>query len=254
MQAIRKRAMKRKYLQYVIDPIYRQKYRNKIFYNVNLDVPNEVHVDHLSQVLIADRETADEMQLRRVPNVYSDQRPADVSTMEPYVMDERFVNESHYNALLGSPLEQRSPQSNQLISVNTSRNSAIPSTANSTQSNVLVKEFVDPNDPNAAIRLERSVVTQLFGNDPDTQAVTNTQIVVQRTDGQGNVTEKELAFNEGTADRDITIRTSSRPVTPNRPLFQGRIEEDYESLHRPRGLVQRIKNPLKKFKNKLSLN
>lgn len=37
----RKKAIKKKFLQYVIDPKYRRSYRNRIYYNVNQDVPSD---------------------------------------------------------------------------------------------------------------------------------------------------------------------------------------------------------------------
>lgn len=37
----RRKAVKKKFLQYVSDPKYRRSYRNRIYYNVNLDVPSD---------------------------------------------------------------------------------------------------------------------------------------------------------------------------------------------------------------------
>lgn len=116
MHRIQLLALKRKYLQYVVDPLYRRAYRERIYYNVNMEVPPGALVDKQDNVFIMERKTADDLNntvletpLKHVSTVYTDHRQDDAKCeMDAFIMHEHDLEKSlNYNSF-GPPLANSS--------------------------------------------------------------------------------------------------------------------------------------------------
>lgn len=194
--------MKRKYLQYVLDPVYRQMYRHRVFYNVNLDVPENVLAENKNQVLDPDSMAF------QTPSVNQSYRENAGNVMEDQSLSEDDLD------IQNQSYEQRSQKSmRSASSVGTEPDQIVQNTENTTRSNVIIKEFRDPLNPSRRIRVEKSIVTQLVndGSNPE-QVFTNTVLRIQKADSQGSILHKEFALdNEDPTNRYIRKKVAAIP-------------------------------------------
>lgn len=254
-------AIKRKYLQYVVDPIYRHNYRERIYFNVNADVPEELVSQNRSQVHIIDRNSAQQLNqsmgssiLTKLPNKYNDNRDESKKhKMDAFVMDDSVLDEALLNQSLGQPLAHSSlrdinENDNDYVEYESDEMDDSPMSthdlarqpiASTTQSKVEIQEFNDPISPNAKIRVEKSVVTQSSKQGRGALASsTTTQMRVQKTDPDGIVSEKQFSFRQGTVQPQIRAvdhhdRTNAENAIELYEIPNDSIHEALETVGQP---------------------